>query len=442
MSNQQNIFVFVVCGAKVHTQTLHFSLARLKKFSSCKIIVVTDTTRNEEIIQHDHILDVPAPEWMDNHQAAIWLKTGLHRLLPEGPMYCYLDTDVVAIRPGVDQIFEHFNAPISFCTDHCRLKAFSPAAVHDEKCDRMPAKQQRLMRLYYQFKQEDEAQLQAAGPHVAQVNALKKKFHKKRPLHSYAIKDLMDKPSLLIKAIFQKVAFKFIQLAGIAGAKKDRLQRLEKYHRYLFGLPLSFDLFIAEEGYRFESSTASWYTLDGQFLFEEDYIVRHITMASPFRWEAKNQVWLDENGEAFSPIESEKLHRHILEKFGVHIAEPNWRHWNGGVFLFDRRSHEFMEQWRQWTLDIFHDPVWKTRDQGTLAAVTWYFGLQYHPTLPIKYNFIADYYHPDMVYMGQLQFSLKVFQEPVSPLFLHIYHHFGDESWEVWRDVKNLMLNA
>lgn len=434
MNNQQKIFVFVVCGEKKHTQTLHFSLARLIKYSSCEILIVTDQNRNEESIQHDQVIDVSAPEWMDNHQASIWLKTSLHGILPAGPLYCYLDTDVVAIRPGVDGIFQHYVAPVTFCTDHCRLKAFSPTAVHDEKFDRLLAKQELQSDLYYQFRQEDEAQLRAAGDHVGRINSLKDIFHKKRPLHTFSLKSLLNEPVKLIAALFQKMIFKIIQLISLI-KNKNRFEYLEFLHRKIFSVPLDFDLFVAESGYRYDKSTAKWYDLNGQFLYEENYVIRHIEKNTSFSWDALHKVWRDEDGENISHIESEKLHQRILEKFGLQITEPDWRHWNGGVFLFDTHSNEFMEQWHQWTSAIFSDPAWKTRDQGTLAATAWHFGLQNHPTFPLEYNFIADYYHPDMAYAGQLSFRLKGYSEVIKPLFLHIYHHFGDEQWEVWQDV-------
>ncbi|MBK8706560.1 MAG: hypothetical protein IPN33_25310 [Saprospiraceae bacterium] len=158
-------------------------------------------------------------KWMDNHQASIWLKTSLHRILPAGPLYCYLDTDVVAIRPGVDDIFQRYVAPITFCTDHCRLKAFSPTAVHDEKYDRLLAKQELQSDLYYKFRQEDEAQLRAAGEHVGRINLLKNIFHKKRPLHTFSLKSLLNQPIKLIVALFQKIGFKIIQLISLINNK-------------------------------------------------------------------------------------------------------------------------------------------------------------------------------------------------------------------------------
>jgi hypothetical protein len=47
----------------------------------------------------------------------------------------------------------------------------------------------------------------------------------------------------------------------------------------------------------------------------------------------------------------------------------DWQHWNGGVFLFDDSSVEFLSSWHEKTvMRIFDLPNWKTRDQGTLIA--------------------------------------------------------------------------
>ena len=127
----------------------------------------------------------------------------------------------------------------------------------------------------------------------------------------------------------------------------------------------------------------------------------------------------------------------IENKFGIGISIRNWNHWNGGVFLFDDSSHELLETWHQATMEIFKDKKWKTRDQGTLAMTAWKFGLQNNPTLPIEYNFIADYNSDKVGYLGELSFSYEGSKRIVQPNFIHVYHHWGDASWPVWRDVKN-----
>lgn len=86
----------------------------------------------------------------------------------------------------------------------------------------------------------------------------------------------------------------------------------------------------------------------------------------------------------------EHLRSAILRKFHLSIPMGNWRLWNGGVFLFDHDSQEFLESWHKATLSIFDDPYWRTRDQGTLAATVWKSGLQTHAPLDGRFNFIVD----------------------------------------------------
>jgi hypothetical protein len=130
MDMAENIFVFVVCGAREHIDSLHFSLVALRKFSDKRVLIVTDMRRNEIPVVHDDIIDITTPPKYNHHQASIYLKTGLYKFLPKGNNYCYLDTDVVALDDNVDEIFNEYTSPITFCTDHCVLEEFSPSAIN------------------------------------------------------------------------------------------------------------------------------------------------------------------------------------------------------------------------------------------------------------------------------------------------------------------------
>eukprot|EP01041_Mallomonas_annulata_P024751 gene24751-45614_t len=123
-------YVFVCCGAAEHTYTLHIALDALRSRTKLPIQVVTDSTRNEVPIRHTHVVDVRTPEQLNHHQASIWLKTSLHRLLPKGNRYVYLDTDILAIGENPDGVFNEYIPPIRFAADHCRLMQFSPYAVN------------------------------------------------------------------------------------------------------------------------------------------------------------------------------------------------------------------------------------------------------------------------------------------------------------------------
>lgn len=93
------------------------------------------------------------------------------------------------------------------------------------------------------------------------------------------------------------------------------------------------------------------------------------------------------------------------------------------------------------TLKIFENPEWKTRDQGTLAATVWKFGLKNQKTLDIIFNFIVDYNNNELKYSGNFTFQShgKIYK----PFFLHIFHHFGNiKMGVVWQDVKKLFAAA
>jgi len=430
----KNKYVFAVCGAAVHIHTLHFSLEMLKKRTQYEIIVVTDPSRNEFPIHHDTIINIATPSEFTHHQAAIYLKTSLYKILPNDALYCYLDSDVVAVRANVDSIFDYFTAPITFCTDHCTIKAFSPTAVHDTFYDALLEKQEKLTRLYEHYWREEERQKELAGTHLQKITQLKHQFNQKRPLHASTLKN-----KDLLSILFSKIIYQYIYNLNILITESaNRIQQLEKLHRRCFKLPLNFDLFINEQGYQYDATAEKWYGIDGTFIYEENLIVRRIEATSAFRWNRSAQQWYDESGNNISTIESDKLRQLIQYKFDLQIEDEHWQHWNGGVFLFDRSSHTFLERWHLWTMEIFKDSAWKIRDQGTLIATVWDFKLQHHPTLPIEYNLIADFYHPTLQYKGQFVFDINNNKRNIKPYFIHIYHHWGNTEWQIWNDVARL----
>jgi 4-hydroxybenzoate polyprenyltransferase len=131
-------WVFVVCGPEMHTETLRTAVRNLAPLTSLEIWVVTDSTRNVRQIDLDGIhtvVDVATPEHFDDHQASIWLKTGIHNHLPVGE-WCYLDSDIIAVRPGVEEIFEHRHGPVAFASDLTisvnQVDRFSPWAMNCE----------------------------------------------------------------------------------------------------------------------------------------------------------------------------------------------------------------------------------------------------------------------------------------------------------------------
>ncbi len=111
--------MFVVCGPEMHVETLGTAVRHLRPLTELEIWVVTDSSRNVvpiDVKGVDHVVDVATPESFDDHQASIWLKTGVHRHLPPGE-WCYLDSDIIAVRPGAEAIFEHRSGPVAFASD-------------------------------------------------------------------------------------------------------------------------------------------------------------------------------------------------------------------------------------------------------------------------------------------------------------------------------------
>ncbi len=96
--------------------------------------------------------------------------------------------------------------------------------------------------------------------------------------------------------------------------------------------------------------------------------------------------------EIFSPwaVLQGSLEDAIYRKFGIKV-DPCWSLWNGGVFLFDRGSTEFMDCWHDYAMSVIADPSWISRDQGALVATVFKFGLQNHPRFSHEYNWIVQH---------------------------------------------------
>jgi 4-hydroxybenzoate polyprenyltransferase len=128
-------WVFVVCGPPSHLETLETALRHLRPLTQAEIWVVTDASRNAQPIAHpaiDRVVDVATPPELDDHQASIWLKTSVHRHVPAGE-WCYLDSDIIAIAPGAEEVFDHRVGPVAFASDvtirENSVDRFSPWAM-------------------------------------------------------------------------------------------------------------------------------------------------------------------------------------------------------------------------------------------------------------------------------------------------------------------------
>ncbi|HTH99607.1 MAG TPA: hypothetical protein VL752_01570 [Acidisoma sp.] len=270
-------FVFCVCGER-SAREVETSLRFLKRFSRADIVVVTARSAP---VGHDQTFSVDVPAGLDDHQAAILLKTSLPRLVATPGLACYLDSDQIAVSSDVDEIFCKFVPPITFAMDHVTLDRFSRTAV---RC-------------------------------------------------------------------------------GCQTGHCDHLRRA------------------------------------------------------------------------------------IHEKFEVVISDPNWRHWNGGLFLFSGESGEFAEQWHDYALLALEDPYWEVRDQGTLTAAAWKFGLASHPVLPARFNRIVDRFrhHPEANRPSLPVSRYRIdadygFGDCLPPVFLHFINGgVGARGWKNWDDAEALV---
>jgi hypothetical protein len=311
---------------------------------------------------------VRVPARLDNRQASIYLKTSLYRHLPQGTLYCYLDTDVVALSSDCDLVFDAFHAPVTFAPDFVRMDNFSRFAVN---CG-------------------CEAQL--------------KKAFKSRNLatESYA-------------ATLAKEYIAACQEIDILTEKNKRtvFQRIIAWAKYHLS---SSPYYVLNEAYKQEKSTGRWTGRDGVPLEEKYDRIRFLEREMGLPWDAAQQDFIL-NGAPLGSYTCQHLNNAIAQKFSIDFIPYNWQHWNGGVFLFDESSYSFMEFWHNASLAIMEDDAWKVRDQGTLAATVWHFGLQNHATLAPRFNRIIDLAAQHLAVMDDG--TLVVNGEKEHPAFLH-----------------------
>lgn len=379
----KNCFIFVVCGANEHIDTLHFSLNFLKKYTRNDIWVLTDSTRNETPIEHDKIVDVVTPAHFNHHQASIFLKTGIHHHFPKGHNYCYLDTDIIAMSEKVDTIFDAYKAPISFAPDHCTMEQFSSYAVN---CN-------------------------CTSEYDAYRNKLDEELGKKDPLRWS-----QDEKILALRR----------QLISYYEENKTLSRRLGIALRFL----LSGSKFNLTASLVYDKRSKLWSEKSSGTVFMSKLNLAKSAKKVGLKWNYKDNYPMLPDGRNLWKNTCYHLPKAIAKKFDVHISNYNFQHWNGGVFLFDDQSHDFLETWFQSTMEIFQDPEWKTRDQGTLIKTVWQFGLENHPTLSKKWNLIADFHNPHLKWEGTSIYLTA--SESYEPILVHVYHHFGDENWSFW----------
>lgn len=394
----QQVFVFVVCGGQEHIDTLNFSLQYLRHFSKKAIWVVTDSRRNEGEIQHTDIIDIETPKEMDNHQASIYLKTGLHKFLPQGNLYCYLDTDIMALDEQVDEIFNEYVPPITFAPDHCVMKYFGVSAV---MCN---------CTSYYKGL-------------LDQIDVIMKKYDPNYGLMpDTKIQDDIQQKQQSVKANRFSALWHYLkyQLSG---------------NRYQLGQ------------YSYHKDKKYWTNNEGEIVLynhQVDYEQIYSVIKEDLNLilDKEKGLWQLDDGRYLLDY-CEHFQEQLSKDFHVGGIPQDWQHWNGGVFLFDDQGHEFLEAWHKKCLFVFNSPDWRTRDQGALIATVWEFGLQDHPTLSKVWNFIVDAQkevnNELMIFDAATQtFSDGKNEQGYTPHFIHVYHDFGKTDWYLWQWIEQL----
>jgi len=387
--NNTGKFVFVVCGTKEHIDTLHYSIKYLQKYSSSEILILTDSSRNEIPIAFGNIIDIKTPEHFNHHQASVYLKTAIHQFLPKNNSYCYLDSDVIALNNDVDEIFNQPVNIVSFAADHCRMRKFSPYAVN---CNCLNS----------QKKLAD---------------------HLDKCLDKFDLNKKITNPDLIRKG--KQLHEKYAQL------RKNKLKYIVTSVKYF----LSGENFKLDDETLFNKQKKYWTDLDGNIiLYGQETFIKDVEKESGLKWDHFRKIWKNKDGRNVYEIgECNHLAECIKQKFHITIKEKNFQHWNGGVFLFNDNSHKFLDAWHEKTMAVFSDPQWKTRDQGTLIATAWEFGIQNQKPLSKKFNFIADYYNAALKINKETEeFTDDNWKHKTKPAFVHVYHHYGTKGWDVW----------
>ena len=428
-------FVFAVCGPAKEIETLNFSLPYLRRFTSCPIRVVTDLSRNEAEIKHDDVIDYRTPRALSHHQAAILLKTGLHRILPMPGTYCHLDSDVIAVRPGVDEVFAHKRISATFATEWTRMPQFSGYAIH---CSCVSTREAEIERL-----------LAARSRMVAQRDIIAAKWE---ALQNVIARFDVCSPELEAERAFLRYA---VRRYWYSWEEAKKIGTLWKDFISSRGGTLS--QLIAALGYRWNEEERAGYDSLGRLVWAED-TVRSVQRVTNCAYDSSTERWIDPEGYVLDTalidtkelddeikVHSNKgcdhLRQAIRARFGVEVTDPCWRHWNSGVFVFDDRSVELLDLWHDFSKSLFNYPEWINRDQGTLIAAVWKLGLERQGNLPIHFNFLADYNRTDLNFNYQSGFSFDGSKEHIQPFFVHIYHHFGDRSWPVWKWIECIGAN-
>lgn len=389
-------FVYVVCGEKAYTEQLNFSLKYLRYHSRYPILLLTDSSRNQGPVHHpqEYIIDIKTPENLSNNQASIFLETSLPRYLPdtESAVYCYLDSDVIAISDAINNVFEELKSWPLFADDHCSIDYHSPYALHCG-CKQAFDYRKNAWQFIRNTIPEPENQTEK------QRTALQQIFHayKKQP-HRHAT---------------------------------DILQYL--YNRYLSAK----SSFTFEKRYHFDKITRTWHQ-DGYLI---DYDRKHYLrkMRQQYGFMPASAHWQDKTGTKLIPETPHCSHLREFLKNDSGLSLPaDFRHWNGGVFLFDNQSFPAFETWHYHSSRLMKNPLLANKyiDQLSLIITASEHDFQHKSRLPVKYNFITDSGNKEVAYHPDKGYTYNAFQTTFALAFLHVYHHWGQKKWSIWQAVQ------
>ncbi len=382
-------FVFAVCGDASHLKGLELALSALRRHSRAEIRVVTDSRRNEIPVKWPDAIDVETPAGFDHHQASIYLKTRLHRLLPTGPRYCYLDSDVFATSAEVDDVFSVAATPVAFAADLSRLHEFSPFAM---RCGCLVSNAAERAEL--------DGILACAYRSVSQNRVGRGKGWTADDFERNACRLLVRMRAYLGHLLAHRSASQF----GDPGESRWK---------------------------------AYWYESRSRLLHQPPGIIRFVEAGGRWRRDHRRRSWISPAGNDVFHPQCGHLVRSIGETFGITIKRPRWQQWNGGVFLFDERGHAFLEAWHSKTMHIFGLPNWRTRDQGTLAATAWEFEWQDQPLLPTRFNCILDARKgATMASRDGATVTTDAFLSKIHPALAHVLKRDSNPDSDLWQWVR------
>jgi len=398
-SKQMRYFVYVVTGKQNYIDELNLSLQFLRCFSRYPIVVVTDSLRNEGDIHHDNIFDIKTPDNLSNVQAHLYLETSLllYLKLEEDDLCCYLDSDVIAINESINDVFDCYVPPIMFAKDHCTIDYFSAGVMHC-KC----AQNFELVKKQYDI--------------------MTSFFPKYDIQNTDTVESRHKLKNLFLRLKKNPFAYNLLALRYF-------------WNRYVS----TSDTFWLNKNFYFNKKDKCWYNQSNKLIdFDYPHYKKRLWKEHGIRH--VNNLWQNKNGQALVPKSKHCSHLrdYIKSNYSITIPE-NWAHWNAGVFLFGKQSEAFMQKWHIYTMnEIQKGHIKPYDDQATLSVCAWEFGISNRKRLPVKFNFITDLGNNNVKYDAEKGYTYNNFETVFDPAFLHVYHHWGNKRWSIWRSVEIL----